>query len=141
MIIIILPTLPKAFRTLVQNYRETFFGEKPSVKMQTPDLADIHRKLSALEADFTSLKSGSRPNKMAAIEKDLGDLKKTIFGDPEKALSIQRLNIEFANMKEQIAGLRSQNRWLFGITLTLALAVLAAFIGVIRSADSRKSAA
>jgi len=132
-VVFMLPKIPSVFRYLIQDYREAFFGAKPAVQTQSTDLADIHQKLSVLEANMTSLRSGTHPDKVAMIKKDLWDLKKTIFGDPESALSIQRLNIEFLNLKEQIAGLRSQNRWLFGITLTLALAVLTALIGVIRS--------
>lgn len=137
-IAVILPKIPSAFRSIIQDYREVFFSEKPSVQTQPADLADIYRKLSALEIDLASLKPGSQTDKMTTIEKELGDLKNTIFGDPEKALSIQRLNIEFANLKEQIAGLQSQNKWLFGITLTLTLAVLTTSIGIIRSVGPGK---
>ena len=137
-IVFMLPKIPGTFRYVIQDYREAFFGAKPSGRTEPADLADIHRKLSALEVDLASLKPGSQTDKIATIEKELSDLKKTIFGDPEKALSVQRLNIEFANLKDQIAGLQSQNRWLFGITLTIALSVLTAFIGFIRSVGSGK---
>ena len=72
------------------------------------------------------------------MEAALRDLRATLFGDPTRALTLQRISTEQQALTARLDALASQMQWLFGISMTLALGVLATVVSVVKSSFERK---
>lgn len=86
-LVVIIPKIPSAVTSLVDEYKAAFFGDRPSRVSELPiDLAasvsEIQEKLSSIERDMASVRATGSSDELLAVETELAELKATIFGDP-----------------------------------------------------------
>lgn len=134
--------VPRVFRGLIEDYRQIFVGErghKPDAPSTAqPSGSSLPDRLSSLEERIASISENRTQAQIDEIATELQELREAILGDPEKALTIQRLSFEVKALHDQVDGLSSQSRWLFGITLTLALGVLGAVFGLLKASSPKR---
>lgn len=112
--------------------------EPPSVTAEiapptSPITPEIQGKLANLEADVKILRSTDSAVRIHNIENSLKELREALSTDPTRALTLQRITVEQASMTSRVESLQSQMQWIFGISMTLALGVLATVVSVVKS--------
>jgi len=99
--------------------------------LTSQDISDLQQKLADLEAEIAQIKTSGQSEQLDSLEDELREIRLTITGDPEKALTLQRMDFEISKLGSRIDTLDELTKWIFGITLTLALAVLSVVIAAI----------
>lgn len=151
LIIAVLPQLVigtrQAIPRLAEQYREAFAGtiqpkeaSPPNAVRQLPVDRDVQNKLAALEADLVRLRNTGSAARIDSLENSIKELREAISGDPTRALTLQRIAAEQTSMTSRVDSLQTQMQWLFGISMTLALGVLATVVSVVKSSFEKKAA-
>jgi uncharacterized membrane protein len=148
LIVGILPQLVTGVRegipNLIKNYKKAFtvqqrtYPTTDTVLPVTTSEAVVQKKLAELESEVGILRRTDTTARIDNLDMALKDLRATLFGDPTRALTIQRLTAEQTSLASRVGSLQTQMQWLFGILMTLALGVLAVVISVVKSSFEKK---
>jgi hypothetical protein len=141
---------PEAIGSLIQDYRQMLTGHRSqtapgagasdSASAATSPDTPLKERLDAIESRVASLSSSANPAEVDKIAGEVRELRALILRDPEKVLMVQSLNFETQRLKDRVDEIASQTRWLFGITVTIALGVLGAVFGLLKSVRPHREA-
>jgi hypothetical protein len=135
-----------AVPSLREQYREAFTGIRPTKEPQPPTATQplltsdpaMQKKMADLEEQLASLRGTGSTARIDSLDAAMKDLRATIFADPARAMTLQRIDLEQKSLASRLDSLQSQMEWLFGISLTLALGVLATVVSVVKSSFEKK---
>lgn len=95
------------------------------------DVANLEKKLAELEAEIDVIETTGQPDQLDRLESELREIRLTISGDPEKVLALQRMDFEISRLESRLDNLEALTKWIFGVTLTLAFAVLGVVLAAV----------
>ncbi len=95
------------------------------------DLAELDVRLADLEQEIAALNTTAQSRQIDDLQQELQEIRSAIFGDPEKVLVLQRMELEMVTIGRRMDALDIQTKWIFRVTLMLALAVLATVLATI----------
>jgi hypothetical protein len=89
--------------------------------------------VAELHAEPDTIDATGQTDKLDGLEAELREIRLAILGDPEKALTLQRMDSDIAQLESRVDTIEALTKWIFGITSALALGVMAAlFRAVLR---------
>ncbi len=149
LLIFLLPQLIIALRhtvpSLAGQYREAFTGKPRITPLPTTTALPLltsepamQKKVADLEAELDSLRRTGSTARIDSLDTGIKELRATIFADPARALTIQRITLEQTSLASRLDALQAQMQWQFGISMTLALGVLATVVSVVKSSFEKK---
>jgi hypothetical protein len=131
------PSLAGQYREAFTSIRQTPLPTTTALPLLTSDPA-MQKKVADLEADLASLRSTGSTARIDSLDTAIKELRATIFADPARALTIQRITLEQTSLASRLDSLQGQMEWQFGISMTLALGVLATVVSVVKSSFEKK---
>ena len=117
---------------LAEQYKEAFTGTgrkteplptNPHLPLITRDDADVRKKLAGLGDELARLRDTGSKARIDSLDAAIKELRTTLFGDPERVLTIQRINAEQTSLTSRVDSLQTQMQWLFGISASSAESV------------------
>ena len=93
--------------------------------------ADVRAQIVTLERDLQQLRAQGSSERVDKLDASLAELRNTLFGDPARVVTLQRLDAEQQSLKARVDSVQTQIQWVLGIALTLALGVLTAVVGIV----------
>ena len=150
-VVMAVPDMVVGLRGLPAKYRRAFLGEPRAMSgsLRTPSAGisapasrnasdSLSMQLARLDQEIARIRQNTGSSRVDSMEAALRDLRATLFGDPTRALTLQRISTEQQALTARLDALASQMQWLFGISMTLALGVLATVVSVVKSSFERK---
>ena len=103
------------------------------------DVVTLETKLAELEAQLNTIKTTDQTDQLDRLEAELREIRLAISGDPERVLTLQRMNFDILRVESRIDTLETLTKWIFGVTLALAVGVMTAlFRAVLRPSPPPK---